>query len=158
MYFENLSNLMKNNWNNCFYVCYRVFNLHIIMFVWSWWQTTCFTKNMSNTTSLNSKQFRQELYWNQSLESTRPHFASYHSICNGFFCNFRWRYQTSCHCWWFVLSVKLFNKLFHSICKPLGTYIYTEKSASDQTFQRKTYTDQKKRNLVKPMFIVSTTG
>lgn len=51
-------------------------------------------------------------------------------------------------------DITLFVDIFHDT----GTYIYTEKSSSDHTFQRKSFTDQKKRNLVKPMVIVSTTG
>lgn len=39
-----------------------------------------------------------------------------------------------------------------------GTYLYAQKSSSDHTFQRKSFTSQKMRNLVKPMMIVSTTG
>ncbi len=38
----------------------------------------------------------------------------------------------------------------------IGTYIYCEKS--DYAGQRDTYSGQKKRNLVKPMMVVSTTG
>lgn len=38
-----------------------------------------------------------------------------------------------------------------------GTYIYVQKSAN-MKFQKETYTDQKKRNFVKPMVCVSTDG
>lgn len=38
-----------------------------------------------------------------------------------------------------------------------GTYIYVEKS-NNQTFQKKSYTDQKKRNFVKVMMCVTTNG
>lgn len=40
----------------------------------------------------------------------------------------------------------------------LGTYLYTEKSARDHTFQKRTFTDQKKRNLVRPLVFVTTSG
>lgn len=40
----------------------------------------------------------------------------------------------------------------------VGTYLYTEKSSVDHSFQKSTYTDQKKRNLVRPLVFVTTTG
>jgi hypothetical protein len=39
-----------------------------------------------------------------------------------------------------------------------GTYLYTEKSNSNFLFQRKSYSGQKKRNLVKPMMMVCSDG
>ena len=55
------------------------------------------------------------------------------------------------HCLFTFLLIDCFD-----VCA--GTYIDVEKSEINQHFQKATYTDHKKKNLVKPMMVVTTDG